>query len=307
MSLFALTHDDLGDLFDKIPVLSRRLAVEDLTGGLTNRNVKVTTPDGTYVARCSDLEHNPLGIDRDAEHVNSQRAERAGVGAPVVDYRPDLGVLVIGWLEGTTLDNAAFTDPGVVRRAAGACRLLHEGERFQGDFDMFARQRGYLATVREQGHRMPSDYLDHADDFARIQQALTVDAPATVPCNNDLLAANFVDDGSKLWLIDYEYAGNNDACFELGNTVQECHLDLDRTEALVAGYFGEVTRARLARVRLQAVVAQYGWTLWGCIQQGSSTLEFDFWDWANERYDGAVAAMRSPGFTTLLDDVAGRG
>jgi thiamine kinase-like enzyme len=126
--------------------------------------------------------------------------------------------------------------------------------------------------------------------------ALAVDDPGTVPCNNDLLAANFVDDGTKIWLIDYEYAGNNDACFELGNTVQECHLDLDRTEALVAGYFGEVTRARLARVRLQAVVAQYGWTLWGCIQHAASPLEFDFWEWAMERYDGAVAAMRAPDF-----------
>jgi hypothetical protein len=179
-----MTHDDLGDLFDQIPVLSRRLAVEDLTGGLTNRNVKVTTPDGLYVARCSDLEHNPLGIDRDAEHVNSERAERAGVGAPVVDYRPDLGVLVIGWLEGATLDNDAFTDPGVVRRAAGATRQLHEGEQFDGDFDMFQRQQGYLATVREQGHRIPDDYLDHEDDFQRIRRALAVPrCPATTTCS----------------------------------------------------------------------------------------------------------------------------
>ena len=305
MSLFASTHDDLADLFDQIPLLATRTGIEDLTGGLTNRNVKVTTPDGVYVARCSDREHNPLGIDRDAEHVNTSRAERAGVGAPVLDYRPDLGVLVIGWLEGTTLDNEAFTRPDVVRRAAGAIRMLHEGERFDGDFDMFRRQQGYLTTCRDHGHRMPDDYLDHADAFDRIRRALAVNDPGTVPCNNDLLAANFVDDGAKLWLIDYEYAGNNDACFELGNTVQECHLDLDRTEALVAGYFGEVTRARLARVRLQAVVAQYGWTLWGCIQHAASTLEFDFWEWAMERYDGAVAAMRASDFEDLLDDAAG--
>ena len=305
MSLFASTHDDLADLFDQIPLLATRTGIEDLTGGLTNRNVKVTTPDGVYVARCSDREHNPLGIDRDAEHVNTSRAERAGVGAPVLDYRPDLGVLVIGWLEGTTLDNEAFTRPDVVRRAAGAIRMLHEGEKFDGDFDMFRRQQDYLATCRDHGHRMPDGYLDHADAFDRIRRALAVDDPGTVPCNNDLLAANFIDDGVKVWLIDYEYAGNNDACFELGNTVQECHLDLDRTEALVAAYFGEVTRARLARVRLQAVVAQYGWTLWGCIQHAASPLEFDFWEWATERYDGAVAAMRAPDFEDLLDDAAG--
>jgi thiamine kinase-like enzyme len=280
VSLFALTHHDLGDLFDQIPLLATRTGIEDLTGGLTNRNVKVTTPDGVYVARCSDREHNPLGIDRDAEHVNSERAERAGVGAPVLDYRPDLGVLVIGWLEGTTLDNEAFTRPDVVRRAAGAIRMLHEGEPFDGDFDMFRRQQGYLTTCRDHGHRMPDDYLDHADAFDRIRRALAVNDPGTVPCNND-------------------------ACFELGNTVQECHLDLDRTEVLVAGYFGEVTRARLARVRLQAVVAQYGWTLWGCIQHAASPLEFDFWEWAMERYDGAVAAMSAPDFEDLLDDAAG--
>ena len=66
-----------------------------------------------------------------------------------------------------------------------------------------------------------------------------------------------------------------------------------------------MTRARLARVRLQAVVAQYGWTLWGCIQHAASPLEFDFWEWATERYDGAVAAMRAPDFEDLLDDAAG--
>ena len=261
MSLFALTHHDLGDLFDQIPLLATRTGIEDLTGGLTNRNVKVTTPDGVYVARCSDRQHNPLGIDRDAEHVNSERAERAGVGAPVLDYRPDLGVLVIGWLEGTTLDNEAFTRPDVVRRASGAIRMLHEGERFDGDFDMFRRQQGYLTTCQDHGHRMPDDYLDHADAFDRIRRALAVNDPGTVPCNNDLLAANFVDDGTKLWLIDYEYAGNNDACFELGNIAGECRLPADGLAELVTAYYGRPVRHKIARARLLGLAGMYGWTL----------------------------------------------
>jgi thiamine kinase-like enzyme len=158
--------------------------------------------------------------------------------------------------------------------------------------------------VRDNGFALPAGYADHDPAFQRIRRALAVHDEGTVPCNNDLLAANFVDDGVRIRLIDYEYAGNNDACFELGNTVQECLFDRDRTEALVAAYFGEVTREKLARVRLQAVVAQYGWSLWGCIQHAASTLDFDFWGWGVERYEGAVAVLAGPDLETLLDDAA---
>ena len=149
-------------------------------------------------------------------------------------------MLVIDYLTGTTLENASFRDPDVLRRAAEGCRRLHEGPRFTGDFDMFRRRATYLATVREHGYRLFDGYLDHDDDFERVRRALAVGAQPTVPCNNDLLAGNFVDDGDRMWLIDYEYSGNNDACFELGNTATECDLDDDQVEALVAAYFGEV-------------------------------------------------------------------
>ncbi len=75
-----------------------------------------------------------------------------------------------------------------------------------------------------------------------------------MPCNNDLLAANFIDDADRCRLIDYEYSGNNDACFELGNTATECDFTPDQVEAYVEAYFGEPTRADLARVRLQMLV-----------------------------------------------------
>ena len=114
-----------------------------------------------------------------------------------------------------------------------------------------------------------------------------------MPCNNDLLAGNFVDDGERMWLIDYEYSGNNDACFELGNTATECDFDDDQVEALVAAYFGEVRPDLLARVRLQSLVSEYGWSLWGAIQAAASTLDFDFDAWGQERFDKAAATFRA--------------
>ncbi len=87
-----LSDDHLDGLFDQIPLLAGRArTLEELSGGLTNRNVKITTADAVYVARCVDTERNLLGIDRDHEHANSVAAHRAGVGAPVLDYRPTSG------------------------------------------------------------------------------------------------------------------------------------------------------------------------------------------------------------------------
>ena len=296
--------EELEALLDRIPVLQGlpRTVVE-LPGGLTNQNLHVTTAEHDYVVRVFKGDATLLGIDRDAEYENTRAAAQAGVGAGVVDYRPDLGLLVIDFLTGTTLENESFAEPGVIERAAAACRQLHEGPRFTGDFDMFRRQPTYRTTVQENGYRLFDGYADHQDDFERVRRALAVRQPPTVPCNNDLLAGNFVDAGDKMWLIDYEYSGNNDACFELGNTATECDFDDGQVEALVAAYFGGVSRHELARVRLQSLVSQYGWSLWGAIQAAASSLDFDFYGWGQERFDKAERTFRGPEFERLLEDV----
>jgi thiamine kinase-like enzyme len=305
---FTLTDAELNELLDQLPALAGQpRQLEDLPGGLTNRNVKITTSTRVYVARCCGTSSNLLGIDRDNEHYNSKAAEVAGVGAPVIDYRPDLGILLIGYLNGTTLSNEDFARPGVIAKVAAACRALHRGPRFRNDFDMFELQPAYLKVVRDNGFRLPDDYLDFADQFDAIHRVLSATDRTTVPCNNDLLAANFVEDGDRVWLIDYEYSGNNDPCFELGNTSCECQLDADQREELVTAYYGRRLRHKIARARLQGIAGMYGWALWGCIQSGSSPLDFDFWGWGMERYEGAVAEFKGPDFSSLLDDVAATG
>jgi thiamine kinase-like enzyme len=299
------TDAELDALLDEFPVLTGKpRLLEQLSGGLTNRNVKVTTPDGVYVARCTDTGSNLLGIDRRAELYNTRAAEQAGVGAPLIDHRLDAGVVLLGYLRGKTLGNEDFQRPGVLAKVAAGCRALHHGPRFQGRFDMFERQAAYLKTVLDSGFRLPSDYGDHAEVFGHIGTALAATDRTTVPCNNDLLAENFIEDGDRVWLIDYEYSGNNDPCFELGNIASECGLVTEQLEELVALYYGRPLRHKTARAELQGIVARYGWTLWGCIQHASSPLNFDFWQWALDRYEAAVAAFRGPRLARLLDDLA---
>ncbi len=288
----------------RLPSLAREpRQVTELAGGLTNRNFRVTTPDGVFVARLFAADDGLLAIDRDHEYRNSVIAAAAGVGAPVVEYRPADRVLVLGYLDGRTLTNADVADPATLGRIAVACRALHAAGRFVCDFDMFDVQARYYSTAVRRQIGLPPGYDALLPAFAAARAALAIRAEGTVPCNNDLLAANVIDNGERVWLIDYEYAGNNDPCFELGNLAGECGLDADGVADLVTRYYGRPRRSRIARARLFSLVSRYGWTLWGAIQQASSQLDFDFWSWAMDRFESAASGFTSATFDDLLTDV----
>ena len=291
-------------LLDKVEVFrGRERSIGELAGGLTNRNFKVTTSDVSYVVRVSSRESVGLSVDRDNEYRNSVIAASSGVGAPVVAYLPEDSVMVVGFIDGPTFTDESFSQPGNVARVALACRRLHDGPRFVNDFDMFEIQRRYLGLVRDQGYRLPAEYLGFEGDVERIRGALAVRGEPTVACNNDLLAGNFIDDGDQVRLIDYEYSGNNDPCFELGNIWSECHLTDDQLEHLVTSYYGQRLVNKVARARLQGLMSMYGWTLWASIQEATSEIEFDFWPWGLEKYERAVEMFRGPHLDRLVEDV----
>jgi thiamine kinase-like enzyme len=292
------------EVLARAPSLVGATQISTLPGGLTNQNFRVTTARGDFVARLWSEGGALLGIDRDHEFRNSVLAAAAGVGAPVIEYRPQDKLLVLGFIDGKTLGNAEVGAPATIPRIAAACRALHRAGRFAGDFDMFEIQARYYAAAMKAGMRIPAGYEELMPAFAAARSALAVRQEGTVPCNNDLLAANFIDDGDRIWLIDYEYSGNNDPCFELGNIAGECGLPADALAALVTAYYGRPRRSRIARAELFGLVARYGWTLWGAIQHASSELDFDFWSWAMERFEAAAAGFASQDFARLLRDAA---
>ena len=288
----------------RLPIVGRASAVVPLDGGITNRNYRVRTPDGDHVVRLSDPESSLLAIDRENEHRNSVAAAASGAAPEVTAYLPGEGVLVVAWVEGRTFteDDVAANLP----RVAEACRMLHAGPTFVNGFDMFDIQQRYLAIVRDRGFRLPPRYEQFEDHVERMRAAMSVRPEPRVPCNNDLLAANIIDDGTRLWLIDYEYSGMNEASFELGNIWSESTLPEDALDVLVAAYWERADASAVARARLWALMSKYGWMLWASIQASVSPIAFDYWAWGMEKYDRAVAEFDSPRFPTWLDQVAGR-
>lgn len=298
---------ELDDLFDRVPTLQgRRREVSELSGGLTNNNYRVTTDDGgDYVVRVSEASTGLLAIDRENERFNTRAAGEAGVGARVVDSVPEAGVLVVQFLNGRTLQMADVRDAAMLPRIAAAVRKLHEGPAFQGSFDMRLIRRYYLSVVQERGYRLPDDYLDLQAQVEELEEVMTASVEELVPCNNDLLAGNFIDDGRQIWLIDYEYAGMNEASFELGNIASESFLDPAQTRLLVSSYWGRDSELKLARARAWSLLARYGWTLWAAIQDGASSIDFDFWSWGMEKYDSARAELHGPEYPQILRGLQG--
>jgi thiamine kinase-like enzyme len=275
-----------------------------LDGGLTNRNYRVITTSGReFVARFAGPKSELLSIDRDAEAYNSAVAASLGVGPRVVEYAPNAQVLVVEWIDGRTFTEGDLDDPLTLSRIAATCRTLHGGPRFISDFDMFDVQRGYLRIVRERGFRLPADYLDFETEIRRLDDVLHASSAGTVACHNDLLAANIMDSDGTVWFIDYEYSGNNDPCFELGNIWSEAELPDDRLEHLIAAYHGRPAPVQTARARLFALMSQYGWTLWASIQDAVSDVDFDFWTWGMAKYERATALLRSTELQRLIDTV----
>jgi len=291
---------DLDEALARVPCLAGARGIEELTGGLTNRNIKVTAPAGVFVVRLSSNDSGLLAVDRNLEYVNSQRAAEAGVGAEVMDYLPGQGVLVVRFLEGRTFSEADVAAEANWPRIAEACRRLHGGPRFDNVFDMFDIQRRYLDVVIDRGFRLPDGYLDLMPTVERLRVALAGTAEPTVPCNNDLLAGNFIDTGSELRLIDYEYSGNNDPCFELGNIWSEAGLPIEALTEMVGLYYGSHSPSRVARARLMGLMSKYGWTLWASIQDGVSPIDFDFWSWGMEKYTRALPEFEAHVFDGLV-------
>ena len=273
---------------------------------MTNRNYRVTTATGDYVVRVSVRETGELGIDRDNEHRNSILAADAGVGAPVIARVAEPEALVVGFVDGVTLTPKDFEDPRRVSELAAALRALHAAPPFARDFDMVQVQRRYLRIVAENDYPLPADYARYAERAERMGGVLTSTRTRTTPCHNDLMPGNFIESdgpGSHIWVVDYEYSGNNDPCYDLGDAINELELDPVGAEQLVTEYHGGRRPKELARSRLSSLMSKYGWSLWGSIRIGT-TGDPEIIEWAEALWSRAVAEFESPEFEELLEQAS---
>jgi thiamine kinase-like enzyme len=265
----------------------REVALEPLGGGITNRNFKVAVGGERFVLRIGGKDTELLGIDRPAEHAASRVAADLGLAPEVVAFVEPEGYLVTRYVDG----RVGEVDVG---RVGAALRRLHDGPKLPSRFDSFRVVEIYRATAAERGVAVPAAY-ERAHEIARRIERSRAAAPPR-PCHNDLLNANFIAQGDRLWIVDWEYAGMGDPFFDLGNFAVNHELDEAAERDLLAAY-GVQDHDALVLMRF---MSDFREAMWGVVQQGISELDFDFRSYADEHFERLDRTAADPRFRAAL-------
>jgi thiamine kinase-like enzyme len=300
-------RDELTRALQRVPeLLGRELTFTALSGGITNRNYLIAVAGATerFVVRLAGNDTHLLGISREVEHAATVMSAGVGVGPEVVAFVRPESYLVTRFIEGRPVSDVVVHETRTLRAVADSIRRVHEGPAIPGLFIPFRIVEAYRALALARGVRIPPEY-DLAQAVSRRIELALLSAPLELrPCHNDLLNANFIDDGTRIRIVDWEYAGMGDPFFDLGNFSVNHSLTADEDALLLAAYDGRIRPSRAARLLLMRVVSDFREAMWGVLQQGISTLDVDFVAYADEHFQRLLANAAMPGFERALRDAA---
>jgi thiamine kinase-like enzyme len=268
-----------------------------LAGGITNQNFTVEDRGRRYVVRVGNdiLVH---GVVRANELAASRAAHLAGLSPGVVHAEP--GILVLDFIEGRTFTPADVRDPANLERLVDMVRRCHRDipQHLRGPaamFWVFHVVRDYAHTLREANSQHVPLLQDLLARAARLEAA--VGPIEVVFGHNDLLAANFIDDGHRLWLVDWEYAGFNSPLFDLGGLASNSELSPEQAEQALSLYFGKPVddqlRRRAAAMTAASLLRE---TMWSMVSEIHSTVDFDYTAYTAEnlrRFETAYATCEA--------------
>lgn len=297
----------------RVPALAERGAPDAIEplAGMTNRNFRLVFGAESFVLRIPGKGTEEY-IDRKADAHAARIASEVGVGAELIHYDAATGVQVTRFIDGavTMTGERLKADPGMVRRAALAFKRLHGcGRPFLTRFDNFRMMEDYLALLSAKGARLPEGYEAVKKEAEAVRAAFAANSVALVPCHCDPLPENLVDTGERAYILDWEYCGNNDPSWDLGDFAVESDFDEEQDRILLETYCGgPVPEAFHARVVLQKAMVFLLWTLWGVIQVANENPQpatgfASYWDYALDRFNRCQAIMNRPDFGALLECV----
>jgi thiamine kinase-like enzyme len=290
------------DLFKDVPI--QKVSATRL-GGLSNRNYEIASPVGHFVLRIPGEGTGDI-IDRRVEEHNARIAAQAGVNAEVLFFDPAVGTMLCRYVEDSvTMSPEGFKDVGAVERAGQAFRRLHTcGQSFRTRFELFEQIDSYLAVVKKLGAPIPDGYADVQRKAESVREALSTHELPVAPCHCDPLAENFLDVGDRMFIVDFEYSGNNDPMWDLGDLSVEGDFDEKQDEAFLNAYFGGRPPAfEAGRTVLYKAMCDLLWTLWGVVQFANDNPAEDFWAYSVNRLDRCRALMSSDAFPRGLEAV----
>ena len=294
----------LGGMTNRVFLVEADRVEADRTGADTDR----VATDGRCVVVRLPGEGTEAYIDRGVELLNARAAHRAGVAPAVIFGDAASGLMITDAVDDiVTMTPETFaTRSGAPARAGEALAQLHgSGETFEFRFELFAMIEEYLRVLAGRTVSLPEGYHDVVKAAKPVGEALQSQGasgvPALAPCHCDPLCENFLDDGTRMWIVDWEYSGMNDPLWDVGDLSVEAGMSDTQDAAMLEAYFGRPpTDAERGRVVLYKAMCDLLWTLWGLIQHADGNPAEDFMAYAMTRFERCRDLMNDPAFEAYL-------
>ncbi len=286
---------------DLEPFTGTLLEVVPIGGGMTNRNYRLETENGTFMLRLAGERTTLLGINRHHEFTSAKIAHQLEVGVEAIAYFERHAAILTRFIGAETL--TAVTARTHLEQLVKTIKRYHQAPVFPSQFNPFETVRNYHSLALEYGVKFPQDVPRVLTQMTHIETALQPHA-RECPCHNDLLPANLLFDGASLFIVDWEYAGNGNPFFDLGNLAVNLELNAAQCQHLLEMYFGCSSPESLAQLHLMRLVSDLREAFWGFLQAGISSIEFDFMGYGEkhlERFRGNVATDEFELWLTVLE------
>jgi thiamine kinase-like enzyme len=296
----------LTPILNRIPLFAGQpgLKIAELSGGITNRNYKIETAGGhAFVLRVGGNDTGLLGIDRRTEYGCTLAASRVGVAPEPVAYLEPEGYIITRFISGAGLPAETVGTAANIRRVVESLKLYHSLDGFPGSFSPFRVAEEYEGTARRFNVNLPEKMGWYLEKAHEVERAMYREPFTPRPCHNDLLNGNFIDDGTRIRILDWEYAGMGDLFFDLGNFAVQHEFNEEQDDILLHEYFGQPAPAHRARLKLMKIMSDLREAMWGMVQVGISTLDFDYVGYGQKYFDRFEAAVRDAGYQRWLAEV----
>ena len=280
-----------------------------LEGGITNRNFRVNFGGTDYVVRLPGKDTDLLGIDRDAERLATRAAAELELGPGVAAMLDQPPCLVTLFVESRAVTAAELREPSRLEEIGRDLRAFHEsGLELPTDFYVSDVVSEYAAVTRARGGTLPDGFGDAHDWARKVVKAVRRHAEhQPLPCHNDLLTTNFLHDGRRIVIVDWEYAGMGDRFFDLGNFAVNNELGDGDEQRLLEVYFGEpATQRRRAALKLFRFMSDFREAMWGVLQTAVSDLDFDFGGYADKHFRRLAETSGDARFRGWVKEAGGR-
>ena len=298
--------DDLNPILQRVPQIAsaKAIAIEELTGGITNKNYKITADGESYVLRMGGNETIYLGINREVEYECSRLAADVGVAPEPIAFLAPEGFIVARFISGKPMPADAIRIQENISRVVESLRLYHSIRKFPGFFSPFRVADDYRDTAESLNVTLPFNMDWFLERSKEIEAAMYEDETLSLrPCHNDLLNGNFIDDGTRIRILDWEYGGMGDIFFDLGNFAIQHEFNDEQDEKLMKAYFGNPSDSQRAHQKLMKIMSDLREAMWAQVQRGVSKLDFDYKGYGQKYFDRFEASVHGSDYQDWLKAV----